>query len=258
MPRVRNRRPLKAFAVMALYRTLKSAYRTLIPERLRRLTHDNRYPLHYLFNPIKLTLQRFAPHDEVYDETYYAEAVEPRIRKSAEVMAGSIYREFHPTLVVDVGCGTGELLEALKEHGVRALGFERSEAALKIARAKGVEVIPLDLEQPIDRLEVRQADVVISTEVAEHLPKSFADTFVEYLCRIAGTVVMTAATPGQGGTDHVNEQPNEYWIEKFRSRNFSYDPERTLRLRHDWEDAEIASFYYANLMIFHKAGAGGA
>jgi hypothetical protein len=84
------------------------------------------------------------------------------------------------------------------------LGFERSEAALKLARVKGVEVAKLDLEQPIERLEIRRADVVVSTEVAEHLPKPFAETFVEYLCRLADSVVMTAATPGQSGTDHVN------------------------------------------------------
>ena len=238
---------------MTLYRSLKSAYRTLVPQRLRRLAYGKRYPFRYVFDPIKHGLARLAPHDEVYDETYYVESVEPAMRKSAGTIASSIFREFRPTYVVDVGCGTGELLRALNKHGVRVLGFERSEAALKIARSKGIEATELDLEQPIDRLEVRRADVVISTEVAEHLPARFAETFVEYLCRTADTVVMTAATPGQGGTDHVNEQPNEYWIEKFRGRDFAYDRERTMRLRREWEAAEVVSFYCGNLMIFNKS-----
>jgi hypothetical protein len=132
-------------------------------------------------------------------------------------------------------------------------GFEPSEAALKIARSKAIEATELDLKQPIDRLEVRRADVVISTEVAEHLLARFAETFVEYLCQTADTVVMTAATPGQGATGHVNEQPNEYWIEKFRGRDFEYDLERTMRLRRECEAAKVVSFYSQNLVIFNKS-----
>ena len=238
--------------LMTLYRFLKSAW-TLMPHRLRRLANDKRYPFRYVFDPIKYRLEQLASHDEVYDESYYAVGIGPAMRKSAGTMANSIFREFHPTCVVDVGCGTGELLRALNEYGVRVLGFERSEAALKIARAKGVEATELDLEQPIDRLQVSRVDVVISTEVAEHLPARFAETFVEYLCRTADTVVMTAATPGQGGTDHVNEQPNKYWIEKFWRRNFVYDREKTMRLRREWEAVEVVSCYYENLMIFNKS-----
>ena len=239
---------------MALYSTLKSAYRTAIPEWLRGLSANKKYPLHYLFSPIKQALQRFADHDEIYDETYFAYELEPRIKLSVEIVADSIIREFQPNSVIDVGCGTGELLLVLKRHDVVVLGFERAEAALKIARFKGVEVVQLDLEQPIDHLEIRRADLVTSTEVAEHLPEVFADTFVEYLCRLADTVVLTAATRGQGGTDHVNEQPHDYWIAKFQSRNFSYDSEMTLRLRHEWEEAKVVNFYRDNLMIFHRSG----
>jgi SAM-dependent methyltransferase len=242
---------------MALYRALKHAYLTLVPERLRMMSHDKRTPLYYLLKPMRNTLYQFSDHDDVYDEHYYQDNIEPYIQQSASIMAESITRTFHPSFVVDVGCGTGELLRVLKEHNVAVQGFERSEAALKIARGKGVEVKPLDLEQPLDRLEIRRADLVISTEVAEHLPKSFADIFVDYLCRTADSVLMTAATPGQDGTDHVNEQPHEYWIEKFRDRGFSYDTATTSQLRLAWEQANVASFYHANLMIFRKsAGAG--
>jgi SAM-dependent methyltransferase len=181
---------------MALYRALKHAYLTLVPERLRMMSHDKRTPLYYLLKPMRNTLYQFSDHDDVYDEHYYQDNIEPYIQQSASIMAESITRTFHPSFVVDVGCGTGELLRVLKEHNVAVQGFERSEAALKIARGKGVEVKPLDLEQPLDRLEIRRADLVISTEVAEHLPKSFADIFVDYLCRTADSVLMTAATPG--------------------------------------------------------------
>src|SRR5258708_6105297 len=97
---------------MTLYRSLKSAYRTLVPQRLRRLAYDKRYPFRYVFDPIKHGLARLAHHDEVYGGTYYVGSVEPAMRKSAGTWARSIFRECRRTGVVDVGCGPGELLRA--------------------------------------------------------------------------------------------------------------------------------------------------
>jgi hypothetical protein len=56
-------------------------------------------------------------------------------------------------------------------------------------------VIQFDLENdtlPSDYI----TDIALSTEVAEHLPKSYADHFVDTLCSIANNIVITAAEPG--------------------------------------------------------------
>jgi len=39
--------------------------------------------------------------------------------------------EFGATYIIDVGCGTGALLEALRDRGCDVFGLEYSEAALK-------------------------------------------------------------------------------------------------------------------------------
>ena len=44
---------------------------------------------------------------------------------------------------------------------------------------------------------------------------AFADVFVDSLCRHGELIIFSAAVPGQGGERHVNEQPLEYWREKF-------------------------------------------
>jgi SAM-dependent methyltransferase len=238
---------------MTLYGTLRQVYKTFIPARFRQSATDRNSVVFYLVNPIKSLVWRLAQHDQIYDEKYYSEIMEPLAKKSAAVMAESIVSEFHPSFVVDVGCGAGELLRQLKDRGIQGVGYEKSAAAIRLAHAKDVEVLEFDLEQPLDRLAIRPSDLVISTEVAEHLPKRFADTYVEYLCRTADRVLMTAAIPGQGGTEHVNEQPNEYWIAKFQQRGFSLDREMTDRLRRRWQEASIAGFYYSNLMIFRKS-----
>ncbi len=37
---------------------------------------------------------------------------------------------------------------------------------------------------------------------------------METLVVLAATVILTAATPGQGGAGHINEQHHQYWIDK--------------------------------------------
>jgi len=60
---------------------------------------------------------------------------------------------------------------------------------------------------------------------------------------------MTAATPGQGGTHHVNEQPREYWYKKFRSRGYSYNQKAVEDLR-DQIEVEQSDWIGDNLMVF--------
>ena len=51
-------------------------------------------------------------------------------------------------------------------------------------------------------------------DVAEHLESKHADFYVECLSSgNAKKLIFTAASPGQGGEGHYNEQPKEYWIE---------------------------------------------
>ena len=121
----------------------------------------------------------------------------------------------------------------------------------KRCRRSGLTVRRLDIER--DPIPPDRADVVVSTEVAEHLNEENADRFVELLTSLAPTAVVTAAVPGQGGTDHVNEQPNEYWIEKFEAREFAFDRDLSSRLRAEWRDAGVEGFLYGSLMIFRAA-----
>ena len=40
-------------------------------------------------------------------------------------------RDLRPAVVLDVGCGTGALLECLRAHGVRGTGLDYSREALR-------------------------------------------------------------------------------------------------------------------------------
>ncbi|QQS07795.1 MAG: class I SAM-dependent methyltransferase [Phycisphaerales bacterium] len=156
--------------------------------------------------------------------------------------------------LVDVGCGTGAMAAEFKRRGVRVLGLEHNAKGRRWADRAGVPVRPFDLRvegglSPADG----PFDLAMSTEVAEHLPESLADRFVDYLVSCdAAHVLLTAAHPGQGGTGHINEQPQSYWIEKFRSRGWSHDPELSGRVSARLESLPMSKFLATNLMMFQR------
>jgi SAM-dependent methyltransferase len=228
--------------------TIKGAYRKAVPLPIRRFLRQ--------FPQVKklerLIVEHLLGHDAIYDSNYYANLVEGSAVRGAGVISESILRDLKPKTVVDVGCGTGALLEALRKRGCLVFGLEYSEAALGYCRERRLEVLKFNLERDILNTD-RTFDVAISMEVAEHLPERTADRYVDLLTRLSSRIVFTAAHPGQGGRHHLNEQPQPYWFSKFRARSFDHDEELSKSWREWWmAKGVVAAWYYQNLMIFHR------
>lgn len=239
---------------MSVYKTLRTLYHRVVPQSVRRAVYLNApRPLAGLRRRLVTFLEARAPHDDVYDRRYYEELVEPTMAVSSQVMARSIVDDLAPSSVIDVGCGTGALLAALGELKVSGRGVDYATAAVEICRQKGLNVDRFDIEA--DPIPPVQAHTVISTEVAEHLPASSADRFVDLVTSMAEhNVVLSAAVPGSGGTDHVNEQPNEYWIAKLERRGFTLDGTLTATWRSHWKTSGVAFCFYNSVMVFRRQG----
>lgn len=147
---------------------------------------------------------------------------------------------------VDIGCGVGTWLSVLSARGV--------------AEVRGVDgpwvdtanlVIPAeafrhhDLQQDLDF--GRRFDLAMTLEVAEHLPPERAAGFVAWLTKLADFVLFSAATPRQGGRNHVNEQWQSYWAAHFAAHDFV--PIDFVRAA-IWDDAKIATWYRQNLLLY--------
>jgi SAM-dependent methyltransferase len=191
----------------------------------------------------------------VYTRDYYFRNTEGPSVQAAPAFTELLGHEFRPKRVIDVGCGTGALLEALARAGCECVGLEYAAAGLAMCRARGLDVRRFDLERDAWAGGASPFDVAISLEVAEHLPGHAADRYVDLLVRLAPVIVFSAATVGQGGADHVNEQPHGYWIARFEARGCRYEAEVSRRWRCRLERAAVATYYSANLMIFRRPGA---
>lgn len=166
---------------------------------------------------------------------------------SAQHILSVIFRNYSHNSVVDFGCGTGTWLWVAKALGAKIVcGLDGAYVPKSMLMIEESEFQAVNLEQPV--VLNRTYDMAISMEVAEHLSKNAAENFVDSLCRSADLILFSAAHPGQGGDGHINEQPAEYWIDKFEARNFAAKEIRP------WfeKDEKIEWWYRQNLLLFHR------
>lgn len=220
-------------------------------ERLHRLRHRWRpvlqetwiYPL--LTGPSRAVRRAVARHREhVGDGVFHGENDLWMCSLFPQKIIDEVLERFPARSVLDVGCGTGKSLEYFVERGLDAIGIEGSALAISKSPLKG-RMRCLNFNEPIDL--GRKFDLVWSFEVAEHIHPRYADCFLATLVGHGDRVVISAATPGQGGEGHLNEQPPEYWIEKFRALGFAHDAETTAKLR------SLEERHSENMLVFHRA-----
>ena len=72
--------------------------------------------------------------------------------------------------VLDLGCGTGELLAYLRDHkGCTGYGVEIADANIPACVTRGVNVIQLNLEEGLALFDDHSFDVVLQLDTLQHL-----------------------------------------------------------------------------------------
>src|SRR3989344_1327210 len=68
------------------------------------------------------------------------------------------------TELLDVGCGTGVILQHFKNQGISVTGIDFSKEALKYCRKRGLtSVRQVNLEKPLPKM--KQFDIIIAADV---------------------------------------------------------------------------------------------
>jgi SAM-dependent methyltransferase len=182
-----------------------------------------------------------------YTETFY-NTLKEGSHRSAKTVVSLILALVKPQSVVDVGCGLGTWLSVFKQFGVEdVLGIDGEHVDRSMLEIPGEQFLALDLSRPI-KID-RQFDLVVSLEVAEHLPEECAKTFIQCLTKLAPIVLFSAAIPFQGGTGHLNEQWPDYWANHFRENG--YQAIDCIR-KQVWQDDQVDWWYAQNILIFAR------
>jgi SAM-dependent methyltransferase len=168
--------------------------------------------------------------------------------QAARVVVRLLQERLKFTSVLDVGCGVGLWLREFVAVGVTDIqGVDGAWVPRERLAIPHQAFRAHDLSQPV-RFG-REFDLVLSLEVAEHIPAEASDRFLDTLVAHGPTVVFSAAIPGQGGFQHVNEQVQDYWIERFRARGYvAYDVIRPLI----WNDPAVPYYYAQNMLVFSR------
>jgi hypothetical protein len=180
-----------------------------------------------------------------YDERFYSENLADE-RVSARAIVKAVTSFIKPKTVIDVGCGSGLIGHTFLQYGAEeTFGMDGDYIDRKHLQLDAEHFIPCDLTKPVH--SERRYDMALTLEVAEHLAEQYAEQFVTSLCSLSDVVVFSAAVPGQGGVQHINEQPQSYWAALFEKNGYrAVDCIRPLL----WDDKNVSDWYKNNIILY--------
>lgn len=182
--------------------------------------------------------------------TLYLHTEEAHNMKAPRQLVPIIMDLLKPVSVLDVGCGIGTWLKAFDEAGVvDYVGVDGEYVERSSLKVTANKFHSIDLRKPWSLK--RKFDLIVSLEVAEHLPEECANIFINALISHGDVILFSAAIPGQSGQNHMNEQWLSYWQEKFAEAGYTlYD---TIRPK-IWTNEMVDIWYKQNIVIFCKEG----
>lgn len=137
---------------------------------------------------------------------------------------------FKPESVLDVGCAYGFVVKRFQELGVPATGLEYSPYA--VSRAVTQEIIEGDVRD-LTRFKAGSFDLVIGTELLEHVPEDDLFKAVKEMRRVAKRFVFllicTAGSEhiesrdGRGDPSHITMKTRQWWEAFFKRLEIKRD-----------------------------------
>jgi O-antigen chain-terminating methyltransferase len=100
--------------------------------------------------------------------------------------------------VVDLGCGRGEWLSLLREHGITARGVDTNRVQIERCRSEGLEVAEGDAVGALAALEDASLDVVTAFHLIEHLGYATLVELLDHIVRVlrpGGLVILETPNP---------------------------------------------------------------
>ena len=100
--------------------------------------------------------------------------------------------------VLDVGCGRGEFLALLREHGVSARGIDLNHAMVEVCREKGLQAAQGDALVYLQSMPPESLGGLFAAQVVEHLEPAYLARFLDAAfaaLRPAAPIVLETINP---------------------------------------------------------------
>ncbi len=151
-----------------------------------------------------------------------------------------------PNKIIDIGCGPGLYVYAAHDYGLSAIGYDLDSR---------VNDKPSLIQKNLFNIK-DSADAILCLEVLEHISPKDSQKAVNKIYDTLekdGILIFSASQVGQGGVDHINNRPKEYWEHKFKEKGLIRCQSLETQLLDDyiWKSRHMG-WLVKNLMIFYK------
>lgn len=192
------------------------------------------------------------------DENFYAtftdrhrgarELVKHRLEASYLPFVGPLKQLYPDCPALDLGCGRGEWLELLEEHGLAPYGVDLDEGMLAACRERGFTVEKQDAVSAFSTLSDESLVVVSGFHIVEHIPFEALQILMREAMRVlkpGGMLILETPNPenilvSTSGffLDPTHQRPIPLHLLAFLSEYYGFARTKVLRLH---ESPEMAS-----------------
>lgn len=147
-----------------------------------------------------------------------------------------IIAKFNIERMVDIGCGTGGMVDLGRDLGLYTLGVDGDPNIIDISRnIMQHDFVDGDcqwegLHFPVDKLKPI-FDLAWSVEFLEHVKEEYQDNYMKIFEHSKYAMITHAFPEDTGGHHHVNLQLPEYWIDVFMKHGFRWREAETLSIK---------------------------
>lgn len=176
-----------------------------------------------------------------YDEAYFNGPTKSNYNPYgpgdwADWLTDMVVAYLDPRDVLDVGCAYGLVVDRLQKRGVPAHGFDISEYAIGHAPYRILDTVWVGDAADPEAWAVGPVDLVLCTEVLEHLTPRQAKAFFQNAYAHAERALVLVTTPShpevaEGDESHINIKPMEWWQDLIRKTGWEIED---APMNNDW------------------------